>query len=522
MDILPFNIKAIFLLISALLNTIVVLLLAFRSRWHFPEKVFGICVMGVALWAFNHFILEIGKGLTSGMLILSYIVTPVIAGSFFVFINSLPDRKLQENKKLIFWTSALLLLTLVFVLLPGAVIEKFIYDENSRLTRISFGPLYWPVFGLFIIGAFGAALAVLLRKIRQASAIFKIQLWYIFWGTSVSVVLGVITNLILPYFNQLFLYWFGPAATVIFSIFTVYAIFRHHLMNIRVIGTEFFAAAISIIFIVQIFFSQSAAEIFARTFLFVLVVIFGLFLIRGTLREVETLRRLSEAKTEFISIASHQLRSPLTAIKGYVSMLLEGSFDGSKDESRRVLEKVYKSNERLIRLIDELLDISRIEEGRFEFSMTPTSIIPFLADIVDELQGAVDKTRISLVFQTPQNKEYMVEADPEKFRQVFQNLIDNAIRYTPQGEIKVLCELRGKNVLIGVRDTGIGMSKEDIARIFERFSRGKSSQQHHAEGAGLGLYIASKIVAAHKGKIWAESPGHGQGSTFYVELPLKV
>jgi signal transduction histidine kinase len=371
---------------------------------------------------------------------------------------------------------------------------------------------------------------ILLKNFFRSREFERIQFTYVAVSVIPPSIISLFTNLLFPAFGFFEFNWFGQLSALIMPVFITYAISRHHLMNIRVIGTELFAAIISVIFIVQILFSQTTSEVFIRTILFLLIAIFGLFLIRGTLREVETLRRLSQAKTEFISVASHQLRSPLTAIKGYVSMLLEGGFNSSPSESHQVLEKVYKSNERLIRLIDELLDISRIEEGRFEFTMEQLSFFPFICDIVDELQGAVDKSRLSLVFFPPKadppraensgNHEYFVSADSEKLRQAFQNLIDNAIRYTPKGEIKVWCEIRGNHIITAVSDTGIGMSKDDLTRIFERFSRGKASSHHHTEGAGLGLYIARKIVEAHKGKMWAQSEGPGKGSTFFVELPL--
>jgi signal transduction histidine kinase len=264
-------------------------------------------------------------------------------------------------------------------------------------------------------------------------------------------------------------------------------------------------------------------------------------LIRGVVREVEQreqlaelnkklqlayeeVDRLSKAKSEFISIASHQLRTPLTAIKGYISMLIEGTYGAVPKIAKKPLENVYESNERLINLVNNLLDISRIEAGRMEFEPEEAQIEDIIESVVAEFKITADQKKLYLKYDKPAQFLPKLLLDKDKIRQVFLNLINNSIKYTNQGgiTIKIKNQTDIKNtILITISDTGEGMTKEDLAKLFESFSRGSVGVQLSAEGAGLGLYIARKFVEMHKGKIWAESEGKGKGSTFYVELPTK-
>lgn len=242
----------------------------------------------------------------------------------------------------------------------------------------------------------------------------------------------------------------------------------------------------------------------------------------GELKEAyEELKKLDRAKTEFVSIASHQLRTPLTAIKGYISMMLENTYGKPPAKMKRPLENIFASNERLIRLVNDLLNISRIESGKTEIVLEKDSLEETVSSVVEELKASANEKRISLVFKKPKKPLDKIMMDKFKLRQVILNLIDNAIRYTVKGEISVEIRKTDSKAILSVSDTGEGMTKEEIDHLFESFSRGKAGNRLWTEGAGLGLYVAKKFVDMHNGKIWAESKGKDKGSTFFVELPIK-
>jgi signal transduction histidine kinase len=234
----------------------------------------------------------------------------------------------------------------------------------------------------------------------------------------------------------------------------------------------------------------------------------------------EEVERISQAKSEFISIASHQLRTPLSAIKGYLSMILEGSYGNLPEKVKKPMENVYQSNERLIKLVNDILSVSKIEAGEMEMNWEREDLREIIKEVISELSIKAKEKNLYLNFEEP--KEFpKVLLDREKIRQVILNLVDNAIRYTQKGGVTVKLQTGNNRLQIVVSDTGEGLTKEEKEKIFERFSRGTAGTKFWTEGAGLGLYIARKFVEMHKGKIWAESEGRGKGSTFYVELPMK-
>ena len=235
----------------------------------------------------------------------------------------------------------------------------------------------------------------------------------------------------------------------------------------------------------------------------------------------EELKKLDQAKSEFISIASHQLRTPLTTIKGYISMILEKSYGQMSRKIKKPLENINVSNERLIKLVNDLLSVSRIEAGKIELDLAKVSIEKTIAEVIDELAIIAEKKKIYLKFKKAGKPLPEITADKDKIRQVIINLIDNAIRYTNQGGITAVCRAEKGKCKIEITDTGEGMTEEEISKLFESFSRGKAGPRFWTEGAGLGLYIAKKFVEMHQGRIWAKSAGKNKGSTFHIELPIK-
>jgi signal transduction histidine kinase len=234
----------------------------------------------------------------------------------------------------------------------------------------------------------------------------------------------------------------------------------------------------------------------------------------------ERLKKLDQAKSEFISIASHQLRTPLTIIKGYISMMLEGSFGKIGPVSRDALNKVYDSNERLVYLVENLLNISRIESGSLKFNYETMHLEKVVESVVEELREAAKAKNIQIEYDPPKKDLPLVKVDAEKIRQVLMNLIDNAIKYTSRGKVKVVFRKKGDNLFFSVTDKGMGISSEDIPHLFRKFIRGQGAMLAHTEGTGLGLYVAKQMIDAHHGRIWVESQGAGKGSKFCFELPI--
>ncbi len=235
----------------------------------------------------------------------------------------------------------------------------------------------------------------------------------------------------------------------------------------------------------------------------------------------QELKVLDEAKTEFISIASHQLRTPLGAMRGYLSMLIQGDFGKLPPKAEEAAQEVYQASLRLLKLSNDLLNVSRIESGKCGLNYEEVDVGQFISSIVEELRVEFDGKKLDLEIKIGKGVK-SAEFDSEKLRQVFLNIMDNALKYTEKGKVTVEAENSSADcLLIKVKDTGAGLDKDDINKLFRSFARGRAGSSLHSAGTGLGLYVAHKFVEQHKGRLWAESLGRDKGSTFFVELPLK-
>lgn len=235
----------------------------------------------------------------------------------------------------------------------------------------------------------------------------------------------------------------------------------------------------------------------------------------------DKLKALDEAKDEFVSMASHQLRTPLTSVKGYISMVLEGDAGKINDTQKQMLGQALFSSQRMVYLISDLLNVSRLKTGKFVIEPKPI----FLPDLVESemsqlYEGATAKN-ITLQYAKPK-KFTTVNLDEMKIRQVVMNFTDNAIYYTPNGG-KITVELKDKkdSIEFTVKDTGIGVPKAERHKLFEKFYRAENARKARPDGTGLGLFMAKKVIVAQGGSILFDSK-EGKGSTFGFSFPKKV
>lgn len=239
------------------------------------------------------------------------------------------------------------------------------------------------------------------------------------------------------------------------------------------------------------------------------------------LHDITRERLVERMKTEFVSIAAHQLRTPLSAVKWILRMILDGDLGKVPENQAEFLEKTYQSNERMIKLVNDLLNVTRIEEGRFLYRVKPEDIVQVIEKAIAPLREIAERKKLKFEYETPKGKIPKISIDAEKIALAAQNLVDNAVRYTKQGSIKVQVEFqKDKNtVLFSVADTGIGIPKGQQNRVFNRFFRASTAVKTETEGTGLGLFLVKNIIEAHGGKIWFKTI-ENKGSTFFFALPI--
>ena len=433
------------------------------------------------------------------------------------------------------------------ILVPGAIVvslfslSPFTLGEIKKLAEAGQVSVAQPGFGIFIFGGFVvglivASFVVLTKKVIHVSKAEKAPYALILAGAVITFSLHVVFNFILPAFlnNPRFL---PLGAVFIFPLiaFTTYAVIKHHLLNIKVFAAQALTFVLSVITFAQIIFAQGFAQILFQSAIFVLALSFGILLIQSVLREVEQreelerlnkqiedqnakLEELSHFKSELLSLASHQIRSPLAAIKGFGTLILDGSYGPASDKIKETVEKMSKSANELIGLINTLLDLRKVEEGKMEYQFAKTDISKLTSDVVELLKPLAETKKLEFKFDSL-GREVWVNADAEKLKQVIQNLTDNAIKYTPSGSVKVELKEESGSAIVSVSDSGVGIPASLIPHLFEEFIRDERVKKQIL-GTGLGLFIARKIAEAHGGTITAESEGEGKGSTFRVKVPL--
>ncbi len=333
-----------------------------------------------------------------------------------------------------------------------------------------------------------------------------------------------------------------------------YLVIKYQAFDIKVIAGQFLIVSLWIAVFSQFFIVQSSFNLWITIVELAIITVLGWFLFRSVKQEVQTaeelgiasnrlqglnnkLRELDQAKSEFISIASHQLRTPLTSIKGFSSLILENTFGRLPAKIKQPIENIFVNNEKLVLLVEDMLNVSRLEAGRLQYDLEETEVLPLVKKTVDNLRLYAKSKKLKMQLLESKEKLPLILADQRKLAEIIANLIDNAIKYTPHGQIEIIVEkfkklqkvgigknpgiFNGSWIKIQVKDTGIGMTKEETKSIFEKFQQGPVDQRNSLQtvGTGLGVFISRQMAEAMNGHLYAESAGLGRGSAFILELP---
>ncbi len=236
-------------------------------------------------------------------------------------------------------------------------------------------------------------------------------------------------------------------------------------------------------------------------------------------RDITEEAKIDRAKTEFVSLASHQLRTPLSTIKWYAEMLLAGDAGEISDDQRVYLDEIYESNERMVELVNSLLNVSRIELGTFAIEPKKVDVKEIIDSLLKELTPSIEEKKIKISKELD-SKIKKIPLDAKLIRMVIQNLLTNAIKYTPEGGlVDISAKKRRKDLLISIKDTGYGIPKKEQSKIFGKMFRAENIKEKDTTGSGLGLYIVKSVIEQSEGRTWFESE-EGKGTTFSFTIPL--
>lgn len=450
--------------------------------------------------------------------------------SFFSFLYVFP----KEKVKFPFWFT-LILTPYVVVFSLWAGIGDLVFSGVSMINGVPTPTVEKGIlsFLAIVVLLIVASFTFLIRRIIKAKKGDKKPYVLILIGAILTFILLFTFNLILPAVFKITRFIPLGAITIFpFALFTAYAIFKHKTFKVKNLGSTLLAFLLCVATFIEVIFAENTGQLFLRVgiFLFVLLIsiqfiknIFALEKIKDSLEEANVkLQSLDKLKSEFISLASHQLRSPLTVIKGYASTLTDGIVGELTPKQNEIIRHIYTAAQGLASVVEDFLNVTKIEQGGMKYVFVETDVKAIVKDLASDMKIAAEDKKLTFSSSIDETVDYLLQVDGVKLKQVFLNLVDNSIKYTKEGFVKVSLtkDVHNKTVIFSVTDSGVGISEETKAKLFTKFSRGEGGALNSG-GSGLGLYLAREIVKAHKGEISIDSEGLGKGSTFSVILPVR-
>ena len=510
-----------------------------RGNKSYSNNVFSMFILFVGLWAIGLSLFDLSEQVYWSLIFekFYYISAAGIPLFYTLFALSFPNKIIHGRTQGIL-ISLFLILSAFIIYYPNFIIDslKIInYEKEVKLDTISY-IIYTIYFISLILFSYTRMIKTFIKMDKGKE--IRLQLKLMIVGTLIPFVFGMFFDLILPIFSYDYI-WLGPIFGLMVVIVVVYSIYKHHLFDVKVITSEIFTFALLLFILIRTITTEYPTERNANLVLFSLSLFFGFFLIRSVKKESDNkekieklainlektnirLKELDQKKSEFMSLATHQLRAPLTAMRGYSSMILDGTFGKvNNPEVEDAIDKISRSTTDLVMIVEDYLNISRIEQGRMQYDFAIVNIAEMVENIIKEVHVSVESVGLHMNIYYDKDKQYKVNVDEGKIKQVLFNIIDNSIKYTPKGGIDIYIEEKPQGkVLIAIKDTGVGIKPEVLPSLFHKFTRAPDASKTNILGTGLGLYVADQILKAHNARAWAESEGEGKGSQFYVELSM--
>ncbi len=518
------------ILISLLLGYVV---FANRRGFTLPNTLFTLFTLTYSLYLVNEVVqwVAIPAGLVefAWTLIALYFVSLALLLLYFTY-TFLSGRDATFKTKLFFAASILP----IVIFLPTSLNTS---SFDLAYCQSNIGPLYYYIYTLLsIIGlTLGAVCIKHYRNNNDPKSLLLLA------GGYAMLFILMFADLVSEYLGTFEINLVGPIGMLLLMSSITFMIVRYHAFNIKLAGAQALVIGLlslvgALLFVVQSPTSQAVA---AATFFFTAIA--GYFLVRSVKKEIkqreelqvlteklakanDRLKELDKLKSEFVSIASHQMRSPLTSMRGYASMVLDGSYGAVPDKAREAIQRIADSSAFMAKMIENYLNVSRIESGNMKYELSDFNLKLETEKVVDDKRQEAMKKGLLLTFKSNLQGQGIVHADIGKTLEIVHNLLNNALKYTPKGTIDVTVhdDPKKKKIYVDIHDSGIGMKPEDIAKLFGKFERAENANTVNITGTGLGLYVARTMALAMKGEITASSSGQGQGSTFRFELPMMM
>ena len=442
---------------------------------------------------------------------------------FFQLAYVFPQEKVKFPRWYVFGLIPIVAMTMILSLTP------FVFSGITALAAPGYvtNPERGPGIILFSIVAFGlliAGVAAIIRKAwKNKEEEGKKQEYSIAAGMALTAILILLFNVFLPIFlNQLSFIPLAALFLLPFIALISYAIYRHHLFNLKVATTAFLGFMVTIFTFVNVLYSTSASEVVINITAFLIVLIGSIKIVQDTLSLkvlTEELSTTNERQEVLIHFIGHEVKGFLTKNEGAFAALVDGDFGQLQDGMKPFVEHALAESRQGASSVENILKASNLKKGTVTYTKVLFDFKALVAEAVEKAKSVAEQKGLALSFTTDESSYQMTGDKTQINDHVLRNLIDNAINYTQSGSITVSLKKENGKIRFAVKDTGIGITEEDKRRLFTEGGHGRDSQKVNVHSTGYGLYIAKNVVEAHGGTVRAESEGEGKGSAFIVEFP---
>ena len=378
-------------------------------------------------------------------------------------------------------------------------------------------------FAILVFFLVGGGIYRFIKRVIAANKKERGPLKIVLKGIIITFTLIISLNFVLPaFFSNYIFIPFGAFFIFPFVTFTGYAIYKHQLFNLRSTAVAGLTVVLSIASFSEIIFAEDIQTVIYRSSVFMIVLIVSFLMnkfVQTISEQGEQLQVANERQEDLIHFITHQVKGFFTKSKYIFSTMLDGDYGRLEGKIEVIAKEGLRSDNDGIAMVQDVLNTANIKSGLVKYSKDILDFKSLVLSVISEQdKNAQDK---NLSFETNISEEdFKTSGDEFQLKHVIKNLIDNSIKYTPTGKITVSLSKTDGKILFSVKDTGVGISKEDKEKLFTEGGKGKNSQKINVDSTGFGLFIAKSIVLAHNGKIWAESEGEGKGSQFFAELTV--
>lgn len=544
---------------SVLANLILAGVILFNNSRSKSVVYFFIMVAGITGWIYSNYLSNFATDYTLAFFWnkMIFATTAIFAWAFSIFAQYFPDDR--EIKKRNIVIPSILCLGVVIVSLSQYLVVDISFEEN--VSSIVFG---WGIYVyiVFFLGSLAYSFfKIVSNYFKTKNPQIKKSIAALFWIIGLFLFFSIATNLLLPVLlNNFNLTNLAPVYTIFFVYGIAWLILRFKFLNIKSVATEILAVFLTSIMFTEIFQSKSPLELFFRFVVFLVVLVFSVLIIRSVLREIRQrqemeqlnkelaktisklnktaadlasankdikaknihLEKLLKMRSEFLDIASHQLKTPISVIRSTLSMFADGDMDKlSAADKKKFYHNMIIKTEKLHNIISDILRASEMDTEDFQInykSAKPVQLEDIMGQVSNDLKERAEERNIKLEVILPGKKTDPLLSENQFLEQAIYNLVDNAIKYTKEGYVRMTLSQEKEKLVIKIKDSGIGIPQADQKKMFDKFSRAKNAVSMYTDGSGLGLFIVKKVVEAHRGGKITFSSKENQGTEFTIYL----